>query len=88
MDLCSVSNISVLMMDEAFHGYYIHGKAPWGRSDLVMRELKENVDREAEGQGRRRGLPSMTLANMTGGMRVLGNNLNQEIQTFEIYFPL
>ena len=49
IDLCAVSNISLLVMDEQFHGYYIHGKAPWGRSDLLMRELKENVDREGEG---------------------------------------
>ena len=25
MDLCSVSNISMIIMDEYFHGYYIHG---------------------------------------------------------------
>ena len=49
IDLCSVSNISVLIMDQYYHGYYIHGKAPWGRSDLVLRELKEKLDHEAEG---------------------------------------
>lgn len=79
IDLCSVSNISVLMMDQYYHGYYIHGKAPWGRSDLVMRELKEKLDSEAEGVGRRRGLPSSRVDN--------NRNLNQEKQTFEIYFP-
>jgi hypothetical protein len=25
MDLCSVSNISLLIMDQHFHGYYVHG---------------------------------------------------------------
>jgi meckelin len=29
VDLCAVSNISVLIMDQEFHGYYIHGQAPW-----------------------------------------------------------
>lgn len=25
MDLCSVSNISLLVMDQHYHGYYLHG---------------------------------------------------------------
>lgn len=50
MDLCSVSNISLLIMDEHFHGYYIHGKAPWGKSDLVLADLQEKLDSEAEGK--------------------------------------
>lgn len=36
MDLCSVSNISILIMDQHYHGFYVHGQAPWGKSDLVM----------------------------------------------------
>lgn len=30
IDLCSISNISVLMFDESCHGYYIHGRSPYG----------------------------------------------------------
>ena len=56
MDLCSVSNISLLIMDQYYHGYYIHGKAPWGRSDLVMSELKEKLDSEALGEQRARSI--------------------------------
>ena len=56
MDLCSVANISVLIMDQYYHGYYLHGKAPWGRSDLIMSELKEKLDSEAQGDMRSRGL--------------------------------
>lgn len=29
-DLCAMSNISVLMFDNQFHGYYIHGRSPYG----------------------------------------------------------
>lgn len=54
MDLCSVSNISLLIMDENFHGYYIHGKSPWGKSDLVLSELKQNLDSEQVGMQRDR----------------------------------
>lgn len=30
VDLCSVCNISVLIFDHSFHGYYIHGRSPYG----------------------------------------------------------
>lgn len=50
IDLCSVGNMSVLLMDQHYHGYYIHGKAPWGRSDLTMSELKELLDSEGKGE--------------------------------------
>lgn len=47
MDLCSVSNVSVLILDQAFHGYYVHGEAPSGRADYVMSDLKQKIDAEA-----------------------------------------
>jgi hypothetical protein len=28
-DLCTVANCSVFIMVNYFHGFYIHGKAPW-----------------------------------------------------------
>ena len=46
MDLCSVSNVSLLIMDENFHGYYIHGKAPAGKADLILSELIRSLDAE------------------------------------------
>ena len=30
VDLCSICNMSVLMFDESFHGFYIHGRSPYG----------------------------------------------------------
>ncbi len=80
MDLCSVANISILIMDQYYHGYYIHGEAPWGRSDLVMSELKEKLDNEGKGQERGRGLhpdqqkPQSILQ-------------DEGIHTYEIFFP-
>jgi len=46
MDLCSVSNISLIIMDSFLHGYYIHGEAPWVSSDAVISVLKKNLDGE------------------------------------------
>ena len=30
VDLCSICNMSILMFDESLHGYYIHGRSPFG----------------------------------------------------------
>lgn len=30
VDLCSITNMSVLMFNESFQGYYIHGRSPYG----------------------------------------------------------
>lgn len=79
-DLCSVSNISVLIMDQYFHGYYIHGKAPWGKSDLVMGELKEQLDSEGMGEKRERGIRL--------GLTQETDILRGEVTTYEIYFPV
>jgi meckelin len=56
MDLCSVANISVIIMDTYLHGFYIHGEAPWISSDLVLSELKKNLDRESDGKTMKRGI--------------------------------
>ena len=45
-DLCTLANCSVLIMTESYHGYYINGRAPWGRSDLPMAWLKLELDQE------------------------------------------
>ena len=47
-DLCTLANCSVLIMTDKYHGYYIHGKAPWAKSDLPMAWLKMELDAEAD----------------------------------------
>ena len=46
VDLLSLSNISVLVLDEPCHGYYIHGRSVHGHSDVNMDELNRNLKRE------------------------------------------
>lgn len=53
------------------HGYYIHGRAPWGRSDVPLTILKKSLDEEGEGKASKRGL-------MTE---------RPDLQSFEIYLP-
>jgi len=56
MDFCSVANVSVMIMDSQFHGYYIHGEAPWIHSDLVLSQLKKKLDEEGDGKQQKRGI--------------------------------
>lgn len=56
VDACSVANISVFILDEPFHGYYIHGKAPSSRGDWSHTELEKVLHDEDKGIGFSRGL--------------------------------
>ncbi len=57
LDLCSVSNISVFILDEQLHGYYIHGQAPFGKADANLDELLRFLEEERKGKVRSRGFP-------------------------------
>lgn len=39
VDLCTLSNISILLIEENSFGYYVHGQAPWGSSDIPLENL-------------------------------------------------
>eukprot|EP00435_Cladocopium_sp_Y103_P035142 s649_g9.t1 len=56
IDVCSIANISVFILDEPFHGYYIHGKAPSSRGDWGHTELERVLHDEDKGIGFSRGL--------------------------------
>merc|ERR1719174_3446884 len=71
VDVCSVANISVFFLDEPFHGYYIHGKAPTSRGEYCHSELAKALHDEGKGIGFARGLAGE----------------NQSCQTFEVFLP-
>lgn len=50
MDLCSISNISVLALTRAQFGYYIHGRSVHGYSDANMKEMNMMLQRERVGR--------------------------------------
>jgi len=56
MDVCSMANVSVLMLDEPFHGFYIHGKAASGRGEWCHSDLSRVLHDEDKGIGLPRGL--------------------------------
>lgn len=45
-DLCSVANISVLMFNDSYRGYYVHGKSPTGSADLSSENLCLALEQE------------------------------------------
>ncbi|KAI9204493.1 Meckelin [Polychytrium aggregatum] len=57
VDMLSLSNISLLVMDEPCHGYYIHGRSvhPTG-ADTNFKELNESLKMETQDVVPKRGL--------------------------------
>ncbi|XP_029641528.2 meckelin-like [Octopus sinensis] len=56
IDLCSLSNISVFMMDHLLHGYYIHGRSVHGKADTNFRGIQKMMSREQNDLCSERGL--------------------------------
>ncbi|KAJ3315228.1 Meckelin [Boothiomyces sp. JEL0838] len=55
-DVLSLSNISMLLLDEKCHGYYIHGKSVHSTADTDMEELNNCLKKETNDLVPRRGL--------------------------------
>ncbi len=56
VNLCTVSNISLFILDDLVHGYYIHGQAPGGVSEGTAADLQSMLDKESNGVVKGRGL--------------------------------
>ncbi|XP_031432529.1 meckelin isoform X1 [Clupea harengus] len=56
VDLCSISNVSVLVLSHRCFGYYIHGRSVHGHADTNMEEMNANLKREADNLCGQRGL--------------------------------
>lgn len=56
VDLCSVSNISVIIMLERQFGFYIHGESIHAHADVSMEEFQNNLFLESQGNLPVRGL--------------------------------
>jgi len=56
VDLCSICNISVLMFDESFSGYYIHGRSPFGQAEISSSALRQALEFEKTGKAQIRGI--------------------------------
>ncbi|XP_038664961.1 meckelin isoform X1 [Scyliorhinus canicula] len=56
IDVCSISNISVMIFSHRCFGYYIHGRSVHGHADTNMEEMNLNLKREADNLCGQRGL--------------------------------
>ncbi|KAF1790849.1 Meckelin [Phytophthora cactorum] len=49
IDLCTVSKVSCLFLDETYHGFYLHCRSPHPFADGSMRELVDQLKQEEAG---------------------------------------
>jgi meckelin len=72
IDRCTVMKISVLMVDQKYHAYYIHANAPHEHADGTMQDISNQLFEEAAATRTGRGLPGSP---------------NQSCQVFEVHVP-
>jgi meckelin len=65
-DLCQLSNISVFILDETLHGYYIHGRSVHPYTDVNMLKMQTNFREESDGKTPPRGLSAKTQEELAG----------------------
>jgi len=70
LDLCSVANVSVLILQDSLRGYYIHGQSPLGVADTTLQQLIQFLEEEGKGKIKGRGIT---------------DEKNDDLQTYEIY---
>lgn len=56
IDLCTMAKVSVFVMDEPYHGYYLHCRSPYEYADGSMTQLAEQLKKEESGLTTDRGL--------------------------------
>jgi len=56
IDFCTIAKVSVFVLDEPFHGYYLHCRSPHEFADGSMTELVEMLHNEEKGLVTDRGL--------------------------------
>mmetsp|Transcript_20051 Transcript_20051/g.48369 ORF Transcript_20051/g.48369 Transcript_20051/m.48369 type:complete len:1132 (-) Transcript_20051:248-3643(-) len=77
VDLCQLANISTFVLDETFHGYYIHGRAVHPHADVNMHTMQANLQAESDGNLPYRGLTQTSREDLNGASN----------QVFEMYIP-
>ncbi|DBA02416.1 TPA: hypothetical protein N0F65_007235 [Lagenidium giganteum] len=58
IDLCTVAKVSCLVLDEPYHGYYLHCRSPYPFADGSMSEIVDQLRQEEAGLTVGRGLDS------------------------------
>lgn len=77
VNLCQLANISAFVMDEQYHGYYVHGRAVHPHSDVNMYTMQANIQAESDGNLPWRGLTQSSREDLNGASN----------DVFEMYIP-
>jgi meckelin len=72
VDLCVVSNISIAILDDSLHGYYIHGVTPLTKADMALEELHVGLKGDVYNFNKKKSLLAPD---------------DEDLFTFEIYLP-
>eukprot|EP00484_Ammonia_sp_Unknown_P026519 CAMPEP_0197030108 /NCGR_PEP_ID=MMETSP1384-20130603/9408_1 /TAXON_ID=29189 /ORGANISM="Ammonia sp." /LENGTH=829 /DNA_ID=CAMNT_0042459391 /DNA_START=606 /DNA_END=3095 /DNA_ORIENTATION=- len=56
VDLASLANISIFILDLRYHGFYIHGKSVHQHADTSLEEINRNMENERKQLCKSRGL--------------------------------
>ena len=56
IDLSSLANISIFILNSRYHGFYIHGKTIHQHSDTSLEEINKNIENERRNLCKSRGL--------------------------------
>ena len=73
VDLCTIAKISVIVLDEPFHGYYLHCRSQHEFADGNMLEISRQLRQESEGLTTDRGLPGAPTGTQTFELYLTGN---------------
>ena len=49
MDFCTIAKVSMIVMDEKYHGFYMHCRSPHQFADATMVELVDMLHKEEMG---------------------------------------
>lgn len=67
IDLACIANVSMLFIEEESFGYYLHGRAPWGSSDIPLdwlsKEIKDESSADTNNPKVSRGLQNTATKN-------------------------
>mmetsp|Transcript_23061 Transcript_23061/g.30118 ORF Transcript_23061/g.30118 Transcript_23061/m.30118 type:complete len:278 (+) Transcript_23061:257-1090(+) len=94
IDMSTMAKVSCLVMDEKYHGYYIHCRSPHPNADVTLKEMADCLSNEAMGHRVNRGIewgpPDCQTFEVffTEKFRRKYNSIYNDIVTQEMEVPL
>lgn len=94
IDFCTIAKVSILVLDEPYHGYYLHCRSPHQNADSSMAELVEMLHKEEAGltvdrslEGGPKDVQTFRIF-MSGEWRARFNNIYSKLAKTESAFEM